>query len=73
MDDRREKKMNQETRLTVGAVLLVFFFLTITCSIAGKQVILYCEAGVTVLLRDNFKNIGQISCRSVLVVLALPT
>lgn len=49
----------------MGAVLLIFSILTITYSIAGKQVVLYCEAGVTVPLRDNFKNISQIRHRSI--------
>lgn len=66
------KKINQESSLTVGAVLLIFSILTVTYSIAGKQVILCYEAGVTVPLRDIFKNISQISYRSVLVMLTLP-
>lgn len=67
-----ERKKNQESSLTVGAVLLIFSILTVTYSIADKQVILYCEAGVTVPPRDNFKNINQISYRSVLVMPTLP-
>jgi len=56
----------------VGAVLLIFSILTIAYSIAGKQIILHCEAGVTVPLRDNFKNRGQINYRNMLVTLTLP-
>lgn len=67
-----ERKKNQESSLTVGAVLLIFSILTVAYSIADKQVILYCEAGVTVPPRDNFKNINQISYRSVLVMPTLP-
>lgn len=64
MTKEREKIIHQSS-LTVGAVLLIFSVLTITYSIAGKQVVLYCRAGVTVPLRDNFKNISQIRYRSI--------
>lgn len=63
--NKREKKVIQERSLTVGAVLLIFSVLTIPYSIAGKQAVLYCEAGATVPLRDNFKNISQIRYRTI--------
>lgn len=66
------EKINQESILTVGAVLLIFSILTIAYSITGKRAVLYGDAGVTFPLRDNFKNTSQISHRGVLVLLTLP-
>lgn len=68
-----QRKKCKKSSLTVGAVLLIFSILTVTYSVAGKEVILYCEVGIAVPLRDNFKNTSQISCRSIQVMLTLLT
>lgn len=64
IDRQQKRKVIQGSSLTVGAVLLIFSILTVTHSVADNRIVLYCEAGVTVPLRDNFKNISQIRYRS---------
>ena len=53
---RKKTPPTKKSSLTVGTVLLIVSILTITYSIADKQVILYRKAGVTVPLRDNCKT-----------------